>query len=329
MSHRTNTRPGFGYLRRYPVDLATVSLAAILAYVVVTSFGQGSTLRLFATLPLALFFPGYALVSLLFPARERDARETTATEMDARPRGIDVAERLGLSFVLSLSVVPLIAIALPFTRWGLHASSVAAALVVVTVVLAQIGVVRRLRTPEAERFSVSLSSLGRLRSEETGTIRVSSVLLVLAIGLAVGALLLAFLVPASAGGFTELGLYSENEDGELVAGEIPDEVGVNESIPVTISVENHEDTHNNYTIVVQEQHLEDGEVVDRTELRRIDASISEGSSGTGERELTPTAAEGETVRISLLLFEDDPPATPTNENADEDTFFWVTVTDDA
>ncbi len=125
----------------------------------------------------------------------------------------------------------------------------------------------------------------------------------LAIGTAVSALLVAFLLPVAAGGFTELALYSEDEDGEVVAGVLPDEIEPGESIPLTIAIENQEGAERDYTAVVQEQTLEDGTVVDRTELRRIDATVSDGATGSGERTITPTAAAGETVRISVLLYE--------------------------
>lgn len=327
MSHRTSTSTRFGFVRRYPFDLAAVSIGAVLAYLIVTSFGTDSSLRLFVTMPLALFLPGYALVSVLFPADARDARETAATASEARPRGIDITERLGLAFVLSLAIGPLVVLALPITEWGLAADSIAGGIALVTVVLAQLGVVRRFRTPDAERFRVSpIAGLGRFRGDDNAVVTASSIVLVLAIGLAASALLVGFLMPVSGNGYTELALYSEDEDGELVAGALPSEVAPGESIPVTVSIENQEGEQQEYTVVVQEQVLENGEVVDRTELRRIETNVSDGATARGERSVTPTAGAGETVRISVLLYHGEPPATPTNENAAEATYFWVEVT---
>jgi hypothetical protein len=57
----------------------------------------------------------------------------------------------------------------------------------------------------------------------------------------------------------------------------------------------------------------------------------EGASGSKDDPMRSlqTAMEraepGETVRISVLLYDGDPPVTPTNENAAEETHFWVTV----
>ncbi|MFC4541935.1 DUF1616 domain-containing protein [Halosolutus amylolyticus] len=327
MSHRTNTWTRFERVRQYPIDLAIVSVAALLAFVVISNLPDGSTLRLAVAIPVVVFLPGYALVSLLFPAAARDGGAATTRTREQRPRGIDAIERVGLAIPLSLGIVALLALALPWTDWGFDTASSTAGLVVATVGLAQLGVVRRLRTPQSKRFTVSpLAALGRLRGTGSGRFRLSSVVLVVAIGVATGALVLALLSPASAGGFTELGLYTENEEGDLVAGELPDEVAPGESIPVTISIENQEGDHEDYTVVVQQQTVEDGEVVEREQLREIDATVADGSTGTGEQGITPTAAPGETVRISVLLYDEAPPAEPTNENALEDTYFWVTVT---
>lgn len=329
MSHETNTRTRLGFVRRYPVDLAAVSVGAAVAYALITSLEGAAALRLVGTLPLTLFLPGYALVSVLFPASERETRETASAADAVYPGGIDGTERVGVAFALSLAITPIVVMVLAVTDWGLTGRSIAAALAISTVVLAQLGVVRRLRTSEPERFTVSaFAPVRRLRTEGGFVATMSSVLLVAAIGAAVSALLVGFLVPPSAGGYTELGLYTETEDGELVAGNLTDEVAPGESVPITIGIENEEGERVDYTVVVQQQTLEDGEVVERTELRRLEAGIDDGSMGTGERTVTPTAAPGETVRISVLLYQDEPPAEPTNENAAEDTYFWVTVTGD-
>ncbi|ELZ10134.1 hypothetical protein C478_14607 [Natrinema thermotolerans DSM 11552] len=326
MSHRTSSWTRFGFVRRYPFDLAAVSIGAVVAYLLVTGESGNEGLRLLATLPLALFLPGYGLGAVLFPADKREDRETAATASDARPRGIDAIERLGLAFVLSLTIAPLVVLVLAVTSWGLTTTSVAVGLAGIAVCLAQLGVVRRLRTPAPQRFTVSpLAGLERLRRNGRAAATVSTVVLVVAIGTAVGALLVGFLFPVSGGGFTELALYNETADGEIVA-DLPSEVEAGESVPVVVEIENQEGEDRTYTAVVQQQVLEDGEVVERTELRRIETTVPAGETESGERAIAPTADAGETVRISVLLYEDDPPSTPTNENAAESTHFWVTVT---
>ncbi|RQH00351.1 DUF1616 domain-containing protein [Natrarchaeobius oligotrophus] len=329
MSFRAETRTRLEYVLLYPVDLAVVSLATVLAYLVVTSFPDGSVVRLALTVPLALFLPGYALTSVLFPATVRRGKEIASTDRDRRIGGIDAAERLGLSFVLSLAVVSLVVLVLSTTDWGLGTDQTAAGIGLLTVGFAQLGVVRRLRLPESERFSVSpVAAAGRYRREHGTLVTVSSAVLAVAVAAAVGALLVGFFAPASAGGFSELGLYTEDDDGDLVAGELPDEVVPGESVPITISVENHEGEPANYTAVVQQQVVDDGTVEERTHLQDVELESEDGETAAVERDVTPIASDGETVRISVLLYADDVPTSPTNENADEDVYFWVTVTDE-
>ncbi|WP_339106467.1 DUF1616 domain-containing protein [Haloterrigena salinisoli] len=326
MSHGTSRLTGVGVIRQYPFDLAVVSVAAILAYGIATAMPDGNALRLLVAFPLVLFLPGYALVSVLFPATERSGREALSTRIDRQRRGIDVLERLGLSVALSLAIVPIVGLVLPFTQWGFTTVAMAAALCAVTVVFAQVGVVRRFRTPASERFSVSpLASLARLRRDESAVATASSILVVLTIGLAAGALLLGFLVPPSTGGYTELALYSGADGEEQVAGNITDDVAPGESVPVTVSITNQEGESTDYTVVVQEQVIENDTVVERTRLESLETTLDDGTTGNGELNVTPTASEGETVRVSVLLYQGEPPEEPTNENAEEDTYFWVTV----
>ena len=64
---------------------------------------NGSMVRNILGLPLILFFPGYALLAALFPAKS----------------DLDGVERAALSFGLSIAVVPLIGLGLNYSPWGL------------------------------------------------------------------------------------------------------------------------------------------------------------------------------------------------------------------
>ncbi|ARS90188.1 DUF1616 domain-containing protein [Natrarchaeobaculum aegyptiacum] len=330
MSIRTYTTRPLVALRQYPFDLAVVSVAAIVAYAIVATASSGSALRLAVTLPLALFLPGYALTALLFPGTE-----TRAATRAARPvqwSGIDVVERLAISFALSLTVVPIVVLVLPITGWGLGAEPIAATLGGITVVAAQLGVVRRLRLSRADRFTVSPVSALERRRESGPTVTLSTIVLGGAIVFAIGALLFGLLAPTSAGGYSELGLYTEDDDtGDLVTGDLPAEIAPGETASVTVGLENQEGAHTEYTVVVQQQILDDGEVTDRTELDRLEASVPDGETVTTETAVAPTpnVELEEPVRVGFLLFEGEPPNDPTADDAVVDTYFWTTVTEDA
>ena len=329
MSSETETRRRAQRVRSYPVDLAIVSVAAVVGYYLVTAAPSESFVRFVAGMFLLFVLPGFAMVSILFPASKRPARPERGDS--TRAAGIDSVERLGLSLGLSLVIVPVVVMALAVTEYGLTTGSTTAALAGVTVVAAQLGAIRRLRLPSDERFSVAPSVvLRRLGVGESGaSATVSSVILLVAIAFAGGALLFSMASPISGAEYTELGIYTE-EDGELVAGEFPAEIGAGDEIPASIVVENNEGETTNYTVVVQQQRLEDGAVVDRTELDRTSYEVADGERTVDNRSITPVPDGNETVRIAIMLYETDEtdvPAQPTRATADEDVYFWTTVLD--
>ena len=325
MSLKMGGIPRFGLVRSYPADLGAVTAIALLCFTVGWTQPTGSVARVLMAMAFVLFLPGYAVVSVLFPGRARFGHTAGSTRFHRLAQGIDTSERFGLSFALSLVISAMVALALPFTEWGLTPGSILAALTGTTVVLSQIAVIRRKFVPIEKRYTVRpLSAVSVFRRREGIGVSPSSVVLGLAILAGTGMLMIALVSPLSAGGFTEMGLYTE-DDGELVAGNIPDEIEPGESIPVVVSIDNQEGTETDYTIVVQEQVLNDATVVDRTNHDTIDIRLEDGESELTEYEVTPTGEDGETVRITFLLFHDPTPAQPTTENADQYTYFWVTM----
>lgn len=328
MSHPIESRTRLGVVRSYPFDMALVSILAVVAYLLVTTLPAENELRLAAALPLVLFLPGYALVSMLFPAAAETARERTGGDRLGR-HGIDRIERLSLSFATSLMIAPVVAIGLAATEWGLTARTAAVALGALTVGLSQLGAIRRLRVPETDRFRVSLrGTIARTRrSTDEGVIAAASTLLLAAcVVTAFGVIGFALVSPQSGASFTELGLFTEDEDGELVANEYPSELEPDESASLTATVENQQGEEETFVLVVQQQRIEDGDVVDRTRLDRFETVVEDGETERLEHDLEPEA-DGETVRIVYLLYEDAAPENPSIENAEEDVFVWMTVTD--
>ena len=79
---------------------AIVVITLLLFPVVVFTTGP---LRIGLGLPFVIFFPGYTLLSALFPKRD----------------DLSGIERVALSFGLSIAVVPLIGLILNYTPWGI------------------------------------------------------------------------------------------------------------------------------------------------------------------------------------------------------------------
>ena len=71
-------------------------LTAIL--ILIITFAPGTIFRIILGLPMVLFFPGYTLISALFPRKD----------------SLSGVERLALSFGLSIAVVPLIGLILNY-----------------------------------------------------------------------------------------------------------------------------------------------------------------------------------------------------------------------
>ena len=88
---------------KYPADIIICMLWSIILLPVALLNIDG-TIRVILGLPFILFIPGYILIFALFPCRKTD-------------QGIDIIERIALSFGLSIAVVPLIGLGLNYTEW--------------------------------------------------------------------------------------------------------------------------------------------------------------------------------------------------------------------
>ncbi|WP_226007311.1 DUF1616 domain-containing protein [Natrinema salinisoli] len=316
-----------------PTDLVGVAGFVAIAIVVLTVVDVSSPLlRATIGLPLLVFAPGYVTVSALFP-RSSSAQEVAAEDRLLIRQAVSVtdSERVALSFGVSLALLPLLALLIAATPWGYTGPVVITTVGCFTLFGAGFAAIRRSVVPPADRYGIALGR--RLEGVHAAIFGVESslhvavnVALVLAVVLSLATAGYAFVSPQQGEQYTNLQLLTETDSDELVASGYPSEIEPGESIPFVIAVDNREDRDMNYTVVVQEQRLEDGDVVDRTELRRMDRQVSENATGHYEQNVTPTADEG-TVRVSVMLFRDGVPETPTHENAYRHAFFWTTVTE--
>jgi uncharacterized membrane protein len=105
------------------IALATVAIITIFA------IPENSFPLVYARHILGLIFvlwlPGYCLIKALFPTKE-----------------IDSIERVALSTVMSLALVPLMGMILNFTPWGITLTSVTISLLGLTLALATAAIIR-------------------------------------------------------------------------------------------------------------------------------------------------------------------------------------------
>ncbi|WP_265107823.1 DUF1616 domain-containing protein [Halosolutus halophilus] len=318
-----------------PVDLLLTGVFVFVATVLLAVVDVSSQLvRAAIGFPLLFLVPGYVTVSMLFP-RETPARGTVADTslLVTQTRAISDIERAALSFGLSFALLPLLGLVIAATPWGFTQPVVVGTVSCFALIGASIATARRLLIARAYRYEVQfgrrLEALHAAIFDTKSTIHTAvNVALVLSMLLALTSVGYALMAPQQGEQYTSLQLLTENESGELVASGYPEEIQPGESIPLVIGVENQEQEDMNYTVVVQEQRIEDGEVVERTELRRIDYIVNDGGTAYGERDITPTTADGP-VRISILLYQNEVPDSPTQENAYRYTHIWTEVTDSA
>lgn len=342
------------------IVLTGLTLASVFVPVV-----NETPLRVAFGLCFVLFLPGYAFIAALFPeAGESPAPETadpseqhaspsaekpnavpgtdaaaadteansTASPEDARG-GIDGIERVALSFGLSIAIVPLIGLVLNFTPWGIRLVPIVVSVSLFTLAAVAVAARRRHELPAAEQFSVPYQTwitTGRseLFEPESRTDAALNVVLIVSVLLAISSVGYAVAVPPQGEQFSEFYLLTENPDGELVADGYPEELQRGERAELTVGIGNNEYELTNYTVVVQLQEVEqegnETRVVDRQEIDRFTTSLEHNTTHHEQHVLNPSRT-GDNLRVQYLLYDGDPPASPTQENAYRDLHLWIDV----
>lgn len=130
--------------------------------------------------------------------------------------------------------------------------------------------------------------------------------------------------------YTGIRLLMEDEDGDLVARGYPSVLQRGEPQRLVVVVGNFEETVGEYTIVTQLQRIEQEGgspvVTEREELDRFGVEVDSRESRPSRLDVTPTLV-GEDLRLVVLLFDGEPGAEPTKENAMHSLHLWVDVTE--
>ena len=130
--------------QKFPSDLLLVAGLVILTDIfVLIPVLSGSFIRTALGLPLLLFLPGYALIAMLFPEKS----------------GLEGMERIALSVAMSVSVVPLIGLALSHTSWEIKEVSLLTSFSAFTLLMLVAAYVRRRRLPADRTFEVPFRAL--------------------------------------------------------------------------------------------------------------------------------------------------------------------------
>jgi len=214
------------HIREKPWDLAVVVISTILLLGVIY-LTPDSWVRTALGLPYLLFFPGYVLVSFLFPEEEP----------------LDKIERIALSFGLSIAITPLIGLLLNYT-WEISLVPLLGSISLFIFVFSGLAFYRRRTIPMEEVFHIEFE-INPPDWEDYDLIDKALVIGTVVLLIASGALAYHIVTtPRTGERFTEFYILGE----EGMADDYPDDLGVGESGRITIGVVNREHENVNYTL---------------------------------------------------------------------------------
>lgn len=321
---------------------AVLTLAAVAGAAFVVYSGFGGPLQVVAGAVLVLFLPGYAVSTVLFPTNESTRSVSDPSPMGRKQSwyvggkdgdeptraGLPFLERIAFGFGLSVAFAPVFAWVLGVALFNYQQTAIVAIATGTAAVATLLGAIRRARTPEKTRYVLPLgTAVAGARSAFDGSEgnRAVNAALVCAVLLAVGAVTFSLAAPADGSTFTQVSLLTEQEDGSLTAGNYPEEFTNGTSAELVLLVENYEQEQTKYTAVAQLQRVEDGQVVERDELKRESQTLAPGQSWQYGHRITPTM-QGEDLRLVYYVYRGDAPAEPDEESAYRTVNIWFDVT---
>lgn len=216
--------------KNMPIDIVLCMLWSLIL-IPVSLLNVEGTIRVVLGLPFILFIPGYILIFALFPTRKTD-------------RGIDVIERIALSFGLSIAVVPLIGLGLNYTPWGIRLEPILFSIFIFIVGVGSVAIYRWININPDERFTVSLDI--SLPKSESKLDKALTIILAAAIIIAVVSLIYVIVTPKTGEKFTEFYLLGSGGKAEGY----PKNLTLGNNASVTIGIVNHEYKTINYTIEI-------------------------------------------------------------------------------
>lgn len=215
-------------VKEKPWDLAVVSVftAMLLAAIFLT---PDSLIRTILGLPFLLFFPGYVLISFLFPEEEP----------------LDKIERIALSFGLSIAITPLIGLLLNYI-WEISLNPILYSLSLFIFTFSFLAYLRRDSIPVEERFQIYLE-IERPDWESYDLIDKALVIATVGLLIASGALATHIITtPRTGERFTEF--YILGPEGK--ADDYQTDLAVNETGHVIVGAVNREHAPVNYTLAI-------------------------------------------------------------------------------
>jgi uncharacterized membrane protein len=215
---------------KYPIDIVLCLLCSLIL-LPITLLNIEGPLRVILGILFILFIPGYIFVVALFPTRKTD-------------HGIDIIERIALSFCLSVAIVPLVGLALNFTPWGIQLDTILLSIFIFTTGIGILAIYRWIKTTPEERFIITINITSQKSNGSSD--KLLNGILVIFIIIIVVLLVYVIIVPKTGEKFTEFYLLNP----ERKANNYSSTLLEGENTSVIIGIINHESQIINYTIEV-------------------------------------------------------------------------------
>lgn len=312
---------------RIPFDLLAVSITAVVTPTIVLLGLEGGLIKIVVGAVFILLAPGYALVSLLIPS-------THLTSWTGDNKGgtteVTFFERTLLGVGLSVAIVPAIGVFLNYSPLGLGPGPYLTVVSSATLLLSVGAMIRRLQVDLDRRFTVGSTGFSArlwnlLGGAGTDREVYLNVIFVLGIALAVVGVGTAVAMSGSGEQFTEFYVEAQDPDTrESVADEYPTEMIPGKEYEVFAGITNREHQTMEYTVVVELQRLEDGEVVERSKLRRFQRTLNHNETVQEPISVEPNIV-GKGLRLSYQLYLGTPPDETSVNAAYRHAYIWVDV----
>jgi hypothetical protein len=136
---------GSSQARWYWITLALTAATAIVVFTVPENAFPLVYLRYVLGIIFILWLPGYAFIKALFPQYLRFTHGQ-ADSAETSQKNLDAIERIALSIVMSLALVPIVGLLLNYTPWGIRLTPIVLSLVALTAIFATAAVIREHQT---------------------------------------------------------------------------------------------------------------------------------------------------------------------------------------
>ena len=211
-------------------NILIIIISLTLLTLIFMLYGTGAS-RILLGLLVFLFFPGYTLLSALFPKQGE----------------LDGIERITLSFGISIAVVPLLGLALNYTPWGINIYSIFALTAVFILVNSTVALYRRSSSDSDNRFKPSIN-ISLPRYHEMGILDKGLFTVVpIVVLLAISAFIYFNIAPDQGERFSEF--YLLNTEGQAIG--FPDHAVLGEPVELVLCVVNHEYSDTTYRVIAQ------------------------------------------------------------------------------